>query len=82
MVDRVGYLSEAVSEAKNLAELPENAKVVVYRRTTFPDDNLYNTTTSQYEGQGVSIVSLDLPASLTINQAGFYYLWQPGTMGE
>jgi protease-4 len=82
MVDRVGYLSEAVSEAKKLAELPENAKVIVYRRTTFPDDNLYNTTTSQYESQGLSIVSLDLPASLTISQAGFYYLWQPGAMDQ
>ncbi|MGD8461724.1 MAG: signal peptide peptidase SppA [Desulfobacterales bacterium] len=82
MVDRVGYLNEAVSEAKKLAALPQNAKVIVYRRTTFPDDNLYNTSTSQYEGQGVSMVSVDLPASLSFHQAGFYYLWQPGVMDE
>jgi protease-4 len=82
MVDQVGYLSEAVGEAKKLSGLPENAKVIVYRRTRFPDDNLYNPSTSQYEGQGVSMVSVDLPASLTIKQAGFYYLWQPGVMGE
>ena len=82
MIDRVGYIREAVSRAKRLAELPQNAKLVVYRRTEFPDDNLYNTSTSQYEGQGLSIVSLDLPASLASYQAGFYYLWQPGTMGE
>ena len=82
LIDQVGYLPEAVSQAKKLAGLPENAKVIVYRRTKFPDDNLYNPTTSQYEGQGVSIVSLDLPTSLTVNQAGFYYLWQPGAMGE
>lgn len=82
MVDRVGYIGEAVGLAKKLAELPENAKVVVYRRTEYPDDNLYNTSTSHYEGRGLSIVSLDLPASLTSFQAGFYYLWQPGVMGE
>ncbi len=82
MIDRVGYISEAIRVAKKLAELPENAKVIVYRRTEFPDDNLYNTSTSQYEGRGPSIVSLDLPASLTSYQAGFYYLWQPGVMGE
>jgi protease-4 len=82
MVDRVGYIAEAVSLAKKLAELPENAKVVVYRRTEYPDDNLYNTSTSHYEGRGLSIVSLDLPASLTSFQAGFYYLWQPGVMNE
>ncbi|OEU63314.1 MAG: signal peptidase [Desulfobacterales bacterium PC51MH44] len=82
MVDRIGYIGEAVGLAKKLAELPENAKVVVYRRTEYPDDNLYNTSTSHYEGRGLSIVSLDLPASLTSFQAGFYYLWQPGVMGE
>ena len=68
--------------SKKGAELPENAKVVVYRRTEFSDDNLYNTSTSRYEGQGVSLVSLDLPESLTSYQAGFYYLWQPGTISE
>ena len=82
MIDRVGYIREAVSTAKSLAGLPENAKVIVYRRTEFPEDNLYNTSTSQYEGQGLSIVSLDLPAPLTSFQAGFYYLWQPGAMDE
>ena len=82
MIDRVGYISEAVSTAKRLAELPVDAKVIVYRRTKFPNDNLYNPTTSHYEGRGLSIVSLDLPVSMTSYPAGFYYLWQPGAMGE
>ena len=82
MVDSIGYLAEAVSQAKKLSDLPQDAKIVVYRRTRYPDDNLYNTATSQYEGRGLSIVSLDLPASLTSFQAGFYYLWQPGAMDE
>jgi protease-4 len=82
MVDSVGYLAEAVGQAKKLAELPQEARVVVYRRTEYPDDNLYNTSTSHYEGRGLSIVSLDLPASLTAFQAGFYYLWQPGAMDD
>ena len=82
MVDSIGYLSEAVNQAKKLADLPQDAKVVVYRRTEYPDDNLYNPTTSHYEGRGLSIVSLDLPASTSSLQAGFYYLWQPGVMDE
>jgi protease-4 len=82
MIDSVGYLAEAVSQAKKLADLPQDAKIVVYRRTEYPDDNLYNTSTSHYEGRGLSIVSLDLPASLTSFQAGFYYMWQPGAMYE
>ena len=82
MVDQVGYVGDAVSKAKNLADLPENAKVIVYRRTEYPDDNVYNTATSQFEGRGPSSVSLDLPVSFAPYQAGFYYLWQPGVIGE
>jgi protease-4 len=82
MVDSIGYLDEAVSQAKILADLPEDAKVVVYRRTEYPDDNLYNTSTSRYDGRGLSIVSLNLPPSLSRLQTGFYYLWQPGAMAD
>jgi len=82
LVDRVGYLDEAVSEAKKLAELPVDAKVVVYRRTEYPDDNLYNTATSRYEGGGLSIISLDLPGALAPLQTGFYYLWHPGAWDQ
>lgn len=82
MIDSIGYLAEAVSQAKKLSDLPQDAKIVVYRRSRYPDDNLYNTSTSHYEGRGLSIVSLDLPASLTSFQTGFYYLWQPGAMDE
>ena len=79
LVDRIGYLDEAVNEAKKLAELPADAKVVVYRRTKYPDDNLYNTSLSRHEGGDLSIISLDLPGSLAPLQTGFYYLWHPGT---
>jgi protease-4 len=82
LIDRIGYLDEAVSEAKKLAELPVDAKVVVYRRTKYPDDNLYNTATSRYEGGGLSIISLDLLGALGPLQTGFYYLWHPGTWGQ
>ena len=79
LVDRIGYIDEAVSEAKKLAELPMDAKVVVYRRTEYADDNLYNTATSHYEGGSLSIISLDVQGTLAPLQTGFYYLWHPGT---
>lgn len=82
MVDRIGYLAEAVNQAKKLADLPPDAKIVVYRRTEYPDDNLYNPSTSHDEGRAPSIVSVDLPDALSSLQAGFYYLWQPGVMDE
>ena len=82
LVDRIGYLDEALSQAKKLADLPEDAKVVVYRRTEYPDDNLYNTSTSRYDGRGPALISLELPPSLSELQTGFYYLWQPAVWNE
>jgi protease-4 len=64
-----------------LAELPENAKVVVYRRTKYPDDNIYNTSTRHGGGNG-SFISLELPGSLSHISTGFYYLWPAAVMSE
>ena len=77
LVDRIGYLSDALSKAKELAGLSENAKVVVYRRTEYADDNLYNTSTTQYNGSGLTFIDLGLPYSITSLRTGFYYLWLP-----
>jgi protease-4 len=74
LVDEVGYLVAAVDQAKELAGLAEDAKVVVYRRTEYPDDNIYNTST-QYGGGKASLISMELPGSLSHIQTGFYYLW-------
>jgi protease-4 len=82
MIDRIGYLDEAIIQAKKMADLPEDAKVVVYRRTEYPDDNLYNTSTSRYEGRGPSLISLDLPGAMVSLQTGFYYLWQAAVGDE
>ena len=81
LVDQVGYLNDAVFKAKELAGLPREAKVVVYRRTEYPDDTVYNTRVSWEGGRNVSLVELDLPASMSDLQAGFYYLW-PVAVGQ
>ncbi|NVM21587.1 MAG: signal peptide peptidase SppA [Desulfobacterales bacterium] len=77
LVDKIGYLSDAVLQAKKLAGLPEDTKVVVYRRTEYPDDNIYNTFTTQYGSNGLSLIDLGLPDSMTSLRTGFYYLWLP-----
>ena len=81
MVDEVGYLDQAISQAKKLAELPENARVTVYRRTEYPDDNIYNTST-RYGGGDLSVISVDLPDALNQFQTGFYYLWPAAAMAD
>ena len=78
LIDGIGYLEDALDEAKELAGLPQDARVVVYRRAKYPDDNLYNTATVQQFGNGGSIVNVELPDSMSQLQTGFYYLWAPG----
>ena len=74
MLDGIGYLDQAISKAKQLASLPDNARIVVYRRTEYPDDNIYNTST-RYGGGELSVVSVDFPDTLNHFNTGFYYLW-------
>ena len=78
LVDKIGYMSDAVKEAKTLAGLAENARVVVYRRTKFPDDNYYNVAGAALEEEHLPVIHIALPDSLHLH-AGFYYLW-PGAV--
>ncbi len=78
LIDDIGYLSDALEEARNIAGLPDDAKIVVYRRTKYPDDNLYNSATSRYGGTGVSLINIGFPGSAAASLSpGFYYLWAP-----
>ena len=81
LVDQIGYLKDAIAKAQELAGLPPDSKVVVYRRTEYPDDTVYNTRTSWKGGRGISLVDLELPAAMNNLQAGFYYLW-PAAVGQ
>lgn len=81
LVDEIGYLDKAILQAKKLAKLPEDAKIIVYRRNEYPDDNIYNTAT-QYDGGNLSIISVELPGSLSQIRTGFYYLWPAAVMAE
>lgn len=77
LVDRVGYLKDAIDEAKSLAGLPANARVVVYRRVRYPNDNLYNTSVSA-PGSGPSpLVDSTFSELASLLKPGFYYLWLP-----
>ncbi len=78
LIDRIGYVKDAILEAKELAGLPKDAKVVVYRRAKYPNDSVYNTSVSGYNGPAISSVELNLPEVTPAFEPGFYYLWTPG----
>ncbi|MDY6789822.1 MAG: signal peptide peptidase SppA [Thermodesulfobacteriota bacterium] len=77
LIDQIGYLEDAIKKTCKLAKLPQDARVVIYRRTQYPNDNLYNTAVDRQGGQGLSLIDLNLPQSTRPLNTGFYYLWMP-----
>jgi protease-4 len=78
LLDKVGYLPDAIVEAKKLAELTADSKVIVYRRSDYPEDNMYNIAGVSTEDASRPAINIELPESLSL-KAGFYYLW-PGAL--
>ncbi len=81
LVDRIGYLNDALAVAREMAELPKDAKVVVYRHAKQPNDNLYNVTAGLSGSAGLSLIDLNLPRVIPSLGPGFYYLWLPAGEG-
>jgi protease-4 len=82
LVDTIGYLDNAVDEARRLAGLSGDAKVVTYRRNEYPNDTIYNTSTSWQNGAGVPLIDLHLLEIVPALNPGFYYLWTPGVAAD
>ncbi|WP_319522417.1 signal peptide peptidase SppA [uncultured Desulfosarcina sp.] len=80
LVDKIGYLQDAIDAARQLADLDADVRVVTYRRTHYPDDNLYNTLSSQADTSMPRLVETGLIGDLLTLDAGFYYLW-PQALG-
>lgn len=78
LIDDIGYLPQAIDAAKKMAGLSEDSKVVVYRRTYFPNDNVYNSMQMRSNMKPSALIDLGLPQNLTRHLSGFYYLWTPG----
>lgn len=74
LVDRIGYLDEAIELALEEAGLTE-ARVVVYQRPGSFHDNIYSAASS---GQAaLQRIPMDLRALLQPNSPRFMYLWMP-----
>ena len=84
LVDRIGYLNDAVDEAGRLAGLGKDAKVVVYRREKYENDTIYNMQSTWTGGdERLTLIDLGLPASEASEIAtGFYYLWPMAADGR
>lgn len=76
LIDEVGYIQGTFAKARQLAGMGSDAKVVTYRRDTYPNDNPYNTM-SITQAEKLNLLGVD--ASLIMPpKAGFYYVWPQG----
>jgi protease IV len=80
LVDKIGYLQDAIAEAKRIAALDTDARVTTYRRTRYPNDNLYNMVTSGTQIHPAALVDMGPIGELFALDAGFYYIW-PQALG-
>ena len=77
LIDKIGYLDDAIAEALKISGLPEKAKIVAYRRTLFPNDNLYNPLTTRSDVQTKPLLDLGIQNAAAHLSPGFYYVWTP-----
>lgn len=76
LVDQIGYVQDAFAKARELGGLPEDAKVVTYRRDEYPNDNPYNTLDSSDPAK-LNLLGVDA-SYIMPPKAGFYYVWPQG----
>ncbi len=74
LIDKIGYIPDAISAVRELAGLPADARVIVYRRKDMPEENYYRAAQASAETVNVSLINITLPDIFTTG-AGFYYLW-------
>ena len=77
LLDSIGYLPDATQEAKRLAGLSADAKLIIYRRLEYPDDNVYNPITSFEGNRPAVLLETGISHLVPALQPGFYYLWYP-----
>ena len=76
LVDKIGYLDDAVAEAKARAKL-EKVKLVMYSRRTGQLDNAYSAPAAASTfGTG------DLEQARKLLGFHCYYLWEPYLLGK
>jgi protease-4 len=76
LIDKIGYIRDAIKETKTIAGLADDARVVVYRRNDAPEDNYYRAAAPDVAN--ISLINVALPEIFNI-RSGFYYLW-PGAV--
>ncbi len=75
LIDKICHIDGALAECRRLAKLPSNARVVAYRRTHYNNDNVYNSSSSQFEGAPASLIDPGVFKLLGSATSGFHSIW-------
>ncbi len=70
LIDEIGYISDVITKAKELAQISKTAHIITYRRKEYSNDTVYNSA-GALSSPG-NLTELKIPG-LNID-AGFYYL--------
>lgn len=76
LVDRIGYLSDGIKWAKEMAQV-EKTRVVIYHRPLSYKPNAYGSATANAGGLW-PLINVELPDWLSSGGTQFLYLWRPG----
>jgi len=82
LVDSLGFLTDGIAQARTMAGLPGNAKVVAYQRRPPADGTLYHTPGTRQWTDALASANPLARLGLEGVSAGFYYLWLPGTLNQ
>jgi protease-4 len=74
LIDRIGYIEDAIELCRKEGKLEKNAQLIVYRRKNYPNDNIYNTSQVSAESP-MSLINIGFLRNMPSFKAGFYYIW-------
>lgn len=75
LIDRIGYLSDGIEWAKEMAGV-KKTRVVIYLRPLGYKPNAYGLATANAGALG-PLINVELPDWLSSSSSQFLYLWQP-----
>ncbi|MFC1497199.1 signal peptide peptidase SppA [Verrucomicrobiota bacterium] len=75
LIDRIGYLDDAIADIKTAAKL-NKYMLVTYSYRSSEDANIYSPVSQRGPAQ-FNMVNIPLPIRMPSAKPGFYYLWQP-----
>ena len=76
LVDKIGYISDAINWAKEKAGV-KKVRVVIYHRPSVYTPNAYSPVSAKANNLE-SLINIQLPDWLTSGRTQFLYLWKPG----